>query len=278
VSRPLLLGMTALLGGLIGGCDFGSGENESGTTASSSTDEISIHSSLEGMAVLPRHVAWTATVSLPPEQVKEVQFRINRRPIWVDTEAPYSYGEPGALLVTSFSYGERGAGAPHRFTVRVVGTDGSTWRKTVVARVKAPRIAKHAPVYGIWGRLPPEAVVHHRSARQVGPYTAWLSMKTTQLWVGRTIKHAYLYELSASTRRLLVGPPIFLGSHDMSYVLFGWTFKGYQCPPNGRLGRYKWSWTEPFGPFNEQHLVLKAMNEPCSRRQQVMEGVWELVD
>jgi hypothetical protein len=266
-------------------CDFHSGKEESQTRVSkgpsASTTEVDIHSSLEGMAELPRHLRWTATISLPAEQIKKVRFLVDRQRLWLDAEPPYSYGEEGAFLATSYFYDpyydKQGAG--HRFTVRVEGmTKGSAWSETVVARVQMPRTARDAPTYGIWGRLPHDALTNPRPARQVGPYTAWLHMVGEALWVGRTVKHAYIYELSASRRRFRVGVPIFLGSHNRAGDMQGWFFKGYQCAPDGPAATYVWSWTEPFGPFNERHLVLKAKDEPCPKRRGILEGVWELLD
>ncbi len=266
-------------------CSFDSGKKESETRVSTgpstSTTEVGIHSSLEGMAELPRHLRWTATISLPAEQIKDVRFLVDRQRLWIDAEPPYSYGEEGAYLATSSfysPYSDKEGQSGHRFTVRVKGIDGSLWREHVVARVPKPRIAKHAPAYGIWGRLPPDAVTNPRPAGQVGPYTAWLYMGGAALWVGRTVEHAYAYELSADPRRFRIGVPIFIGSHDQAGDMSGWLFKGYQCASDGPPATYAWSRTEPFGPFSERHLVLTARHEPCAKRRRILEGVWELLD
>jgi hypothetical protein len=77
---------------------------------------------------------------------------------------------------------------------------------------------------------------------------------------------------------LRIGVPIVIGSHDQAGVRAGWFFKGYQCAPDGPPATYAWSWTEPFGPFKERHLVLKAKHEPCAKRRGILGGVWELLD
>jgi hypothetical protein len=89
-------------------CDFHSDKEESQTRVSkgpsASTTKVDIHSSLEGMAELPRHLRWTATISLPAEQIKKVRFLVDRQRLWLDAEPPYSYGEEGAFLATSYFY------------------------------------------------------------------------------------------------------------------------------------------------------------------------------
>lgn len=279
-----LVALGFLLGSVASGCDFGSEKKESqtrvSTGSSAPTTEIDIHSSLEGMAELRRHLRWTATISLPAEQIKDVRFKADQDRWWLDAEAPYSYGEEGAYLATSYFYDpyydKKGDG--HRFTVRVEGIDGSVWRKSVVARVPKPRIARQAPAYGIWGRLPRDALTSPRSAGQVGPYLAFLQMLGAALLVGRREERAYIYELSASPKRFHLGLPIFRGSHDQAGHIGGWHFKGCQCASDGPPATYAWSWTEKLGPFNEQHLVLKAKHEPCPARRRILEGVWELLD
>jgi hypothetical protein len=99
------------------------------------------------------------------------------------------------------------------------------------------------------------------------------------LWVGRTVEHAYIYELAAADlRRFRIGVPIFMGSHDRAGGKQGWFFKGFQCAPDGPPATYALSWTERFGAFNERHLVLAARHEPCAKRRGILEGVWELLD
>ena len=209
------------------GCEMGS----SNANAPTSTDgklglaSLEIHSSLEGMRVLPRHVPWSATVDLPADEIEKVVFLVDGERLWSDTTAPYSYGEEGAVLATPASH----YGGRHRFTVKVVARNGKRWRETVVARVPKPKIWRDAPAFGIWGRRPMSVLAHPRSVRKVGPYTSNLNMVGGTLWVGRTIDHAYMYELSATRRRFIVGEPIFRGSDENGVELFGWSFNGYQC-------------------------------------------------
>lgn len=234
------------------------------------------------MTLLPRHVPWSASVVLPADQITEVRFAVDHERFWVDSAPPYSYGEEGAVLATARLYapytdkpGRRG----HRFTVQVVAKDGAVWRETVRARVRKPRTWKRAPSYGIWGRRPMSALANPESVREAGPYIGWLHMLGTELWVGRRIERAYLYELSATRRRLRIGVPIYLGSHGVTTTIAGWAFRGYQCASGGPAATYTWSWTkERFGPFNERHLLLKADREPCAARRRILQGLWEILD
>jgi hypothetical protein len=248
------------------------------TTAATQPD---IRSSLEGTTVLPRHVPWTASV-VPADRIAEVRFVVDGSRLWVDSTPPYSYGEEGAVLATSRlyeSYKDKPDRPGHRFTVKVVANDGSLWGETVVARVAKPRTLRRAPIYGIWGRRPMSVLANPESAKEHGGYTGSLHMLGTWLWVGRTIDRAYLYELSASRNRLEIGVPIFIGSHGETTTISGWSFTGYQCPADGPPATYSWSWTkERFGPFNEQHLILKAEREPCAARRKILQGLWEILD
>jgi hypothetical protein len=158
-----------------------------------------------------------------------------------------------------------------------VGTkDGAKWRETVVARVSKPETSTREPTYGIWGRRPMSVLANPEWVRKPGPYTAWLHMLGTELWVGRTIERAFLCALSATKKRLHVGVPIFIGSAGETSTISGWSFSGY---PDGPPASYSWSWTqERFGPFNEPHLILKAEREPCQARRRILQGLWEILD
>jgi len=102
-------------------CNFDAGkkESEASTGPWASTTEVDIHSSLEGMAELPRHLRWTTTISLPAEQIKDVRFLVDRQTLWIDAEPPYSYGEEGAYLATSYfynPYSDKEGQSGHQFT------------------------------------------------------------------------------------------------------------------------------------------------------------------
>jgi hypothetical protein len=286
ISRTTGLVVAAVLGVWSGGCEWTSGDGEGGasggSTTAASTPPPDIRTSLDGMSVLPRHIPWTASVDVPADQIARVRFSVGPQTFWVDKAAPYSYGEPGAVLATAPLWDtaendKRGRGL--RFTVTAVTIDGKRWRETVVARVRKPTTWRDAPTYGIWGRRRMSVLTHPESARKDGPYTAMLHFSGLSLWVGRTVDRSFLYELTATRNRLKVGPQIFLGSHDQGVTLFGWSFNGYQCAPDGPPAAYSWSLTkERFGPYKERYLILKAEREPCRARQRILQGVWEGID
>jgi hypothetical protein len=265
--------------------------SSSDATTTSGVESVEVESSLEGMAMLPRHVRWIVTTSLPAEKIREVRFAVNGTRVWTDHDPPYAYGEEGAYLVTSYfhdSYWDETLGG-QRFTARVIEWGGVTWRSVVVARVPKPQTTRRLPSYLIWGRLsaaalkdppPLEELVYPSSF-----YTSELRLLDGGLWVGRTVERAFAYEASANARVLRVGAPIFFGSHDVAGNQFGWFFKGYLCSPDGPRSTYAWSLQRRryLGGFSGEgqyvtHLVLKARNEPCEPRRKILEGVWFPLD
>src|SRR6266508_3014268 len=132
-------------------CDFGGDAERSAKTnpsgsISATPEVVEIESSLEGFDILPRRIRWTVETSLPPEQVKEVRFGIDaNRKLWRDSSPPYSFGEEGTQLGTWPGPGR------HRFTVRVIATDGSRTVATVTARVQKTKTDQRAIEQGLWG-------------------------------------------------------------------------------------------------------------------------------
>jgi hypothetical protein len=113
-------------------CDFGEDEakDSSPTQSEGAPEHVEIQSSLDGFSILPRRIAWTATTSLPLGEVREVRFRLDGEGLWSDPTPPFAYGEEGAQLGTWMGPGR------HRFTVRVIATDGSRANETVIVRVR----------------------------------------------------------------------------------------------------------------------------------------------
>lgn len=286
-------------------CDVG-GESSGPERATSSpaapttsrAETVEIQSSLEPVSqpvlgergVLPRRVRWIVTPSLPPEKIREVSFLIDGRRVWSDSDPPYTSGEEGARLATSYfydAYSDRRGG--QRFTAEVIGWNAASWFKTVVARVPKPQIKRNTPTFGIWSRLsaadlrnppPPGKVLEYSS------YTSHLYFPGRgALLVGRSVERAYAYELSADAKAFHIGVPIFMGSHDVAGNSFGWRFKGSQCASDGPPATYAWSYRKGryagrFDGRDQYHtyLVLKARDEPCEPRRRILEGTWELVD
>jgi hypothetical protein len=110
------------------------------------TDRLSVSSSLAGHTTLPHRIHWTATPSVPPDQVSEVDFLIDGRLRWVEHNAPYDYGDDGNFLVTSFL-----SAGSHTFTVRATTIGGKTASTTVTAHVHAAPAPPNA-LAGTWKR------------------------------------------------------------------------------------------------------------------------------
>jgi hypothetical protein len=270
-------------------CEFASNDakenaqtsaKEAQSTSTQIAPPIEIRSSLDGIAVLPHRIRWTATTSLPAEQVREVRFLLDRRVWWVDRRPPFTYGDEGAYLVTSWM----DADVEHRFVVRVVAKDGSTWTHRADARVRKAKNINDIPA-GIWGRLPPASLEDPPPPGQFGPYTADLNINRA-LWIGKSYKHAFAYEVGSQGKTTLrIGKPISIGRPEIGGFSFGWRSKGYQCGPDGPPGTYSWSYMEGrfVGHFNgadqyAAYLVLDAEKDPCGPRRNLLEGIWEQLD
>jgi hypothetical protein len=270
-------------------CDHGSSHQAAtGSETSIVTTTPQIQSSLDGLGpVLPRHVRWTVTTSVPADEIKDVAFLIDRRRIWIDTEAPYNFGEEGAYLVTPGYYwpklDKRGVG--HRFVVRVDEVDGGHVRKSVLARVpEPPPVPKGAPAYGmVWGRLTRAELEHPRPVGTLErKHNAVMLLTANELLVSpRFGPHGFLYSSSFLPHgRLRVDVPIFSGSQEEGGTISGWRYKGSQCRTDDPPAMYRWSFSKPFqvGRYRQRYFVLRALHEPCNERQRILAGSWEGLD
>jgi hypothetical protein len=107
----------------------------SAAAAVAGVSALSVRSSLDGKTVVPHRVKWVATVQPAATPVK-VLFLIDGKVRWVETKAPFVYGDDGDWLVTSWL----GPGR-HRFTVRAVASDGAKAESSTVATVAPlPRV------------------------------------------------------------------------------------------------------------------------------------------
>ena len=97
--------------------------------------KLEVTSTLSGKAVIPHRVRWVATVK-PASTAAKVLFMIDGKVRWVETTAPYVYGDDSDWLVTSWL--SRGR---HTFVVRAVASDGSRAEAATTAAVAAlPRV------------------------------------------------------------------------------------------------------------------------------------------
>lgn len=144
VLAAVLSGVASLA--LLTGCG-GSGAQMPTTSPARASDQLSVKMSLAGHTTLPHRIRWSATPSVPPSQISEVDFLIDGRPRWVERDAPYDYGSDGNFLVTSFL-----SAGPHNFTVKAATIGGKTASTTVTANVP-PAPAPPSALAGTWKRF-----------------------------------------------------------------------------------------------------------------------------
>jgi hypothetical protein len=107
---------------------------------------FTIASTLAGKTVLPHRIHWLANPTGSSARIVEVDFLIDGRKSWIEKKAPYSYGDDGNWLVTSWL-----SPGSHRFTVRATAADGVTAQRTTIARV-LPAAAPPSGLAGSWKR------------------------------------------------------------------------------------------------------------------------------
>jgi len=105
-----------------------------------------VKSTLDGKNVLPHRIRWLGRPNLPASKVSEVRFLIDGKTRWIEHHPPYTYGDDGNWLVTSWLSPGR-----HRFTVRARTKAGSVAKRTTIARV-LPAPAPPAELAATWKR------------------------------------------------------------------------------------------------------------------------------
>jgi hypothetical protein len=123
---------------------------------------FAVASTLSGKHVLPHRIHWLGTPSLPPSEIREVEFLIDGKLSWVEHHSPYTYGYDGNYLVTSWMKPK-----VHTFTVVAVATNGRRAMIVTRARTAAPK-APPAALAGRWYRTLSPA-----EARGSGPPGMW---------------------------------------------------------------------------------------------------------
>lgn len=123
--------------------------------AASAPAAFTVRSTLTGKKVLPHRVHWYAFPSLPPAQIREVDFFIDNKLSWVEHNAPYDYGFNDNYLVTTWL-----KPGLHQFTVRAVTADGRRAAKTTSSARTLPATPPPAPLAGRWTRTLSPAQTH----------------------------------------------------------------------------------------------------------------------
>lgn len=214
---------------------------------------LKVTSTLDGKSVLPHRTHWLGMTTLPPSQIREVDFLIDGRLAWVEHHSPYVYssdenGTKLGYLVTSWL-----SPGIHMFAVRAVANDGRTVTDTNQARVlPAPEPA--AALAGTWQRTIDATAAPKPGSPQnptgsivaSGRYTMtfekrWIRDRQPGKWVyPQSNKTGYgLYYLddytAGPTRIHVVGEVVF---HPQSDRL---PEGGWWCYSSGPPADYSWS-------------------------------------
>ncbi len=99
-------------------------------SATATSKPISVRTTLDRKIVLPQRIHWLGFPNVPSVQVNRVDFLIDGKVRWTELNPPYTYGDDGNWLVTSWL-----TPGAHRFTTRVIATKGRVATDTVRARV-----------------------------------------------------------------------------------------------------------------------------------------------
>ena len=250
--------------------------------AASSTQRLTVTSSIDGKKVLPQMTRWVAHPNVAPADITEVDFLIDGKLRWVEHRSPYNYGgddDKGHLgyLFTSWL-----APGKHRFTARVKTSTGRSAADVVRARVLAAP-APPAALAGTWTRAVTDADTKKADPRygsdNVPPTGKWrLVVDRTGIWeldpLGTGIVQGYT--VSGNMLRSLApiqmvpkranGDPGEIKRFGSRIAAGG----GIDCDESGPFGTYRWK-------VSGHALTLGALHEPCGQRWAVYEGTWTRV-
>jgi hypothetical protein len=221
-------------------------------------------STLDGKTVLPHHVRWDGSTTLPGTEIKKVQFLIDGTVRWTDTRSPYAFAsdstasKPGYLVTSWLRPGV------HRFVVRMVTTGGRTATDGVTARV-LPAAEVPPKLAGSWTRT-------ESSVSPAGTYT----LTFVRPWIedrrpgtasgGRTVCHGCVVrdDYAAGPSTLTVWGSVITGPRVASDPVGGWW-----CGPGGPAATYTWT-------VAGSTLTLAPLGgrDPCERRGFAWTGTW----
>jgi hypothetical protein len=246
---------------------------------------FTVASTLEGKKLLPRRIRWVASPSLPPAQIRDVEFIIDGGTAkWIEKLAPYTYGEDEAgehqnYLVTSWLTPGR-----HRFTVRAIARDGRKVEQTVFARV-SPAAAPPAALAGTWKRTIKDTSAAPQAGGSGNPtyvhtppgtYTLVIDKRWIQTrFPGRYVRPAsddsgagWILDsdyTAGATSLQALGSVVFRQFHDDAEG-------GQWCWEDGPRSNYAWS-------VSGDTLTLQPMHgaDACSVRGFIWAGDWKRV-
>lgn len=222
--------------------------------AGTSGAAFKVTSTLDGKTVLPHRIHWLASTKLPHAKVAEVLFLIDGKVGWVEHNPPYTYGDDGNWLVTSFL-----SPGKHHFKVIVTASDGSHVSDQTVARV-LPAAAPPAALTGTWQRTLTAA---EAGKQPTGTWTLMIDKVGWRITVppggANLIDVAYLSSDVLESRGGIWTKP---RPTDNPYEGNGW------CENTNQPVRYRWAVTA-------DNLTLNlAGPSRCDGESQIWAGTW----
>ena len=245
--------------------------------AAAAPQPFAVTTTIDSRVTLPSHIRWIAHPKLPAKQVLEVDFVIDGKIRWSETQPPFVYGgddEDGqypGYLVTTFL----GAGM-HRFGVRVTDGDGRVATHTIKARVVAAP-EPPAALAGTWARTVSNADLTKSDPHWGGPPPIgdWrLVFDKVGIWELDSTGSGIVNEYAVKGTALDVFAPIqqapIVEDHIAVTRYGAHNIGGVDCTWSGPFGSYSWS-------VSGSTLTLTATNELCGQRRGVLEGTWTKV-
>jgi hypothetical protein len=256
--RPLAWLALAAAAALAASCSSGRAATGS---PSQSPARLTVTSTLDGHTVLPPRIHWQAFSSAPAARISRVDFLIDGKLGWEETNPPYFYGRDGNWLVTSFLRpGE------HTFAVRAITTDGHMAIKRVKASVTAPA-APPAALAGAWTRVVTPADVNKTTSSEPPPSGRW------RLQIGPTGWQLHDPEGGGQLFDVGLEPG---GNLQMRPTI------EYPPYPNSNMGGFcadtdpLWTWMYSVAGHGKAVTLRPVGHDPCGDRVAILAGTWTM--
>jgi hypothetical protein len=217
--------------------------------AGSTAKGFTITSTLDGKTVLPLRIPWIAHPRIPQVQVKKIDFFIDGRRAWTEHHAPYTYGDDGNRLVTTFL-----KPGLHTFTVRALTATGKAATDTVKARVIAAP-APPAKLAGAWTRIVTPADL--KKGPPGPPAGRWTITVTSIGW--STGPHDNFDVRYLPNGNIVMGPEV------VTPVQQTGAFCGVD-PLH--------TWTVSLSPDDKSMQLNPSGKDSCGDRVAIMQGTW----
>jgi hypothetical protein len=256
--RPLAWLELVAAAALAAGCSSG---HAATVPSSKSPARLTVTSSLDGHTDLPPRIHWQAFSSASAAHISKVDFLIDGKLGWEETNKPYFYGRDGNWLVTSFlTPGE------HIFTVRVITTDGRMAADTVKASVTAPTNPP-AALARTWTRVVTPADVNKATSNEPPPSGRWRLQVGPTGWQlhdpeggGQLFDVGYQPGGSIQMRPTIEYPP------------YGNSNSGGFCADTDPL----WTWTYSIAGHGKTLTLRPSGHDPCGDRVAILAGTWTM--